>query len=281
MTKQKLLTFSAMLHQHLLLFLAQLPVVAYTTSIPIAEGQKLSDYLWTQTAKYQNQALNTNLIKGMKEKCLDPSEFGAYMLDDIIYLYENSKNWAIAGARAAENNVTLQTFLEAEAESWKGYWEDYQEAWHIASADGIKMREAVANYVTHIRNVAENEELAPAYTIVALTPCAKLWPWIGGQIGSGINNFGVYTSWVESNFNPNSTGYLEYEAHVQWAHEQNIVTADKSLEIFSASMQNEVSFFNSVARCTSSAMSVTSKGTNGMILAFAFFSTVTRMTFND
>ena len=122
------------------------------------------------------------------------------------------------------------------------------------------MGEAVENYVTHIRNVAENEELPPAYTIVALTPCAKLWPWIGKQIGSGINDFGVYTSWVESNFNPKSKSYLEYEAHVQWAYEQNIVTAEKALEIFTTSMQNEVKFFNSVERCVSSSSGSTCEG---------------------
>ena len=246
-----------MLYKHLLLSLTLLLVARST---PIAEGQKLSDYLWKQTSEIREEALNASLIYGMQAKCLNPSQFGAYMLDDIKYLYENSKNLAIAGGRAADNNVTLQTFLEAEAKSWDGYWEWYKGNWHIANADGINMGEAVENYVTHIRNVAENEELPPAYTIVALTPCAKLWPWIGKQIGSGINDFGVYTSWVESNFNPKSKSYLEYEAHVQWAYEQNIVTAEKALEIFTTSMQNEVKFFNSVERCVSSSSGSTCEG---------------------
>merc|ERR1712176_691015 len=99
----------------------------------------------------------------------------------------------------------------------------------------------------HIRAVAENE--MPVYTLLALTPCAKLWPWIGKQIGSGTQDFGVYTTWVKENLDPDSTGYLEYEDHVERAYQAGVVTADKALEIFTASIQNEVEFFNSVARC--------------------------------
>ena len=42
---------------------------------------------------------------------------------------------------------------------------------------------------------------------------------------------------------------MEYQDHVEWAYEEGIVSADKALEIFTASIQSEVNFFNSVARC--------------------------------
>ena len=231
-----------MIKQLGLLILVQFLVV---NSSP-KDGQKLSDYLWDQTVEYQQQALNSSLIYGMRERCLDPSEFGGYMLDDSVYCKEGSKSLAIAAGRS-NGNKTLKKVLKSEAESWKGYWEWLSDVWHLKKSNGIELGEAAANYMDHIRNVAENEN--PVYTILAMTPCAKLWPWLGKQIGSGSNDFGVYTSWVEENLVPTSTGYLEYQDHVEWAYEAGVVTAEKALEVFTASIQSEVDFFNSVARC--------------------------------
>ena len=228
-----------------LLFLA----LFISSNASIKEGQSLADYLWEQTQEYQKQALNANLIYGMREKCLDPSEFGGYMVDDAYYLYEGAVSFEIAGQQ--DISVDLHQFLDKEAKDWTGYWEWLNKIWHIKSVDGLRPGDAVTTYVNHIRSVAETE--TPIYTVLAFTPCAKLWPWLGKQIGSGTNNFGVYTSWVETNLDPTSTGYLEYEAQVQQAYENGEVTVEKALEIFTESMKNEVAFFSSVARCEPSA----------------------------
>ena len=212
----------------------------------IKEGQKLSDYLWEQTAEYQQQALNSNLIQGMVNKCLNPSEFGGYMVDDTVYCYEGSESLKIAAGRS-NDNVTLQTFLNAKAESWVKNWEWSNKIWHIKNADGVRLGEAAQVYVNHIRKISESEK--PVYTVLALTPCSKLWPWLGQQIAASASDFGLYTSWARENLDPESTGYKKYEEQVQWAYEAGTVTTDKALEIFTASMQSEVNFFNSVARC--------------------------------
>ena len=108
-------------------------------------------------------------------------------------------------------------------------------------------------YVDNIRDVSENE--IPIYTVVALIPCEKLWPWLGQQIGAMDGNFGVYTLWARENLDPESTGYKKYEQQVQWAYEAGTVTAEKALEIFSTTMRDEANFFNSVARCGCRAIS--------------------------
>ena len=109
----------------------------------------------------------------MRERCLDPSEFGGYMVDDSLYCKEGMKSLQIASLRS-DSNVTLQKFLKSKADSWKGYWEWLYGVWHIKQTPGIQLGEAASTYVEHVRNVAENE--SPVYTLLALTPCAKLWP---------------------------------------------------------------------------------------------------------
>ena len=212
----------------------------------IKEGQLLAEYLWEKTAEYQQQALNSSLIQGMVNKCLDPSEFGGYMVQDNIYLHEGSGSLKIAAGRS-DDNVTLQAFLNTKAEHWLNYWKDSNKIWHIENVEGLWAGEAARAYVDEIRDVSENE--MPIYTVVALTPCAKLWPWLGQQIGAKHGNFGVYTKWVSENLDPDDKGYEKWEQQAQWAYEAGKITAEKALDIFSTSMRNEANFFNSVARC--------------------------------
>ena len=214
--------------------------------------QKLSEYLWKETEEYHKQALNSNFIYGLRERRLDPSEFGGYMVDDSVYCYEVIQSLKLAAQRSKDNSA-LQKFLESKAESWKGAGAKSCNTWHIKNADGIQLGDAAAKYVAHIRRVAEHE--VPVYTILALTPCAKLWPWLGEQIGSGTYDFGLYTSWVEKNLDPKSRGFQEYQDYVERAYEEGIVTAEKALKIFTTSIQSEVDFFNSVARCQAASYS--------------------------
>ena len=221
-------------------------VLFLVTDASPKEGQKLSDYLWEQTDRYQQQALDTNIIHGVREYCLNPSEFGGFMVDDSAFSYEVMKSFQIAAKRSGSNE-TVHKFLESEANLWKSSWEFLHDVWHIKKTEGIKVGKAASTYMDHIRNVAITEH--PVYTILALIPCIKLWPWLGEQIGSGTKDFGVYTSWVEESFDPSTLDYLKYQDYIEWAYESGIITAERALEIFTDSMQNEVTFFNSVSRC--------------------------------
>lgn len=214
------------------------------------EGQTLSDYLWESTAETQQQALDSNYVYGVKERCLDPTNFAAYNVDDAAYLYYNAESMKIAAARSNDISVGAGKFLSSESTKWTSYWEGMAKDLHIANAEGIAMGEEVTAYINHIKSVAENEDLKPVYTILALTPCARLWPWLGQQLQDmGYSNFGVYTDWVNYMFDPTSTGYKEFQDLVDEAYRNGDITHEKALEIFTESIKSEVSFFNSVKRC--------------------------------
>ncbi|KAL5259968.1 hypothetical protein ACHWQZ_G010176 [Mnemiopsis leidyi] len=212
----------------------------------IRPDQTLSDYLWQKTVEYQNQSLHSNFISGLVAQCLDPSQFGGYLVDDAVYCYEVSQSLKVAAGRSNDDK-DLQKFLESSATNWFEYWKEMKEIWHIENRGGVRLGDAASKYVNHIQDVAESE--IPVYTIIALIPCAKLWPWLGQKIGSGTNNFGIFSSWVKANLIPESVGYQKYEEFVQRAYEAGKVTADKALDIFKASIKHEVDFFNSVNRC--------------------------------
>jgi len=232
------------MNKGLLFLLAQLLVVHAQPKT----GETLTEYLWSWTTKYQQEALNSNYVYGVTKGCLNPTQFAGYNVEDAAYLYYNAKNMKTAAGRS-NDNATVQNFLNEQSTKWTGYWDWMREPLHIANADGIAMGEEVKAYVDHIKSVAEDQALGPVYTILALTPCAKLWPWLGEQIGSGTKNFGVYTEWVDTNFDPQSTGYKKYEDYVNWAYEAGKVDVSKAMKIFTTSIEGEVKFFNSVDRC--------------------------------
>jgi len=74
--------------------------------------------------------------------------------------------------------------------------------WHIADASGIELGAACENYVNHERNVATTMD--PIYLVVAMIPCAKLWPWLGQQIGADT----VYVLCVQKWYNRDTCVYL-------------------------------------------------------------------------
>ncbi|KAL5259973.1 hypothetical protein ACHWQZ_G010180 [Mnemiopsis leidyi] len=226
----------------LMIFLTKLLMV----SADPAEGQTLSDYIWERTVEHQQQALNSNMIFGVSEGCLSPADFGSYMIDDSVYSYEIAKSLEIAIKRC-DKDPTLQKFLRDEAELWDSSWRWLHDVWHIKHPHGINLGQEAANYMNHLRQVAETED--PAYLVIALTPGVKLWSWIGKQIGSKKRDFGVYTEWVEQTLDPDCKDSLKYDEYTEWAYQAGEVTAEKALEVFSASMKSEVDFFNSVTRC--------------------------------
>jgi len=58
--------------------------------------------------------------------------------------------------------------------------------YHIGYAPAIKLEAGCEKYINYMRNVSET--MNPIYLVVALIPCANLWPWLGQQIGADIVN---------------------------------------------------------------------------------------------
>ena len=58
--------------------------------------------------------------------------------------------------------------------------EDILTSWHVLGASSIRLGEAMSGYISYERIVAET--MHPAYFVVAMIPCYRLWPWIGTQI---------------------------------------------------------------------------------------------------
>ncbi|XP_052799156.1 uncharacterized protein LOC128230756 [Mya arenaria] len=140
----------------------------------------LSEYLWQQTQQYHNQALQSGFVQGIRNATLDPESFRGFMLQDSVFCYEASKNIAIA-----ESNTTdpfIKQFLQEQFQAYQDYYQALFNTWHIENVSGIKLGQACSAYIAHEHEVAMHYN--SVYFVVALIPCAKLWPWIGQQIAA-------------------------------------------------------------------------------------------------
>ncbi|XP_053391959.1 uncharacterized protein LOC128554676 [Mercenaria mercenaria] len=206
-------------------------------------GEDLSDYLWEQTKVERQDALDSVFVQEIKNVSLDPVQFGAYLVQDAIYLYSAKRSMDIAASRT--NDVTLKTFLQEYA--IKRYTSLYTNAlkdWHIDDPSAISLGNGCENYVNHLLAVAETMD--PIYLVVANIPCERLWPWIGEQVGVGSEDFGIYNKWVNENWDPKIDVHLEFEQVMNDAHAEGKIDKDKALKVYKESMKGEVEFFNSV-----------------------------------
>lgn len=209
----------------------------------LVEGQELTDYLWDQTKDERQAALDSVFVKAISNVTLDPVEFGAYLVQDAIYLYSVKKSMDMATSRT--NEETVKGFLQNYAS--RRYTSLYTNAlkdWHIQDPNSIILGNECQDYVDHLFNVAETMD--PVYFVVANIPCEKLWPWIGEQIGVGKKHFGIYNKWVEENWDPNINVHLEFEKVANDAFINGKITKKKALDVYRKSMRGEVEFFNSV-----------------------------------
>jgi len=59
-------------------------------------------------------------------------------------------------------------------------------------------------------------------------------------------DFGVYTKWVNENFNPNSTSAVKYEALINSEYQAGRIDRETALKVYNSSIAGEAAFFGSV-----------------------------------
>ncbi|XP_052074199.1 uncharacterized protein LOC127712047 [Mytilus californianus] len=170
-------------------------------------------------------------------------------MQDAVCCLKAHEPLSVAAKRAEMS--PLKIFLEHESSDYKSYYEDLFDKWHIRDGEAIYLGKECQEYVDTVADVASKDDAY--YMLVALIPCARLWPWLGQQLTAAkvckivINDdFGAYTDWVNSNFNPSSEGYKKLEVRVNAAFSKQEIDEKKALSIYSKCMNGEAGFFGSV-----------------------------------
>ena len=106
--------------------------------------------------KYPDDAYNTTFIQGIEDVNLRPNNYGAYTIQDAVYLLRASESFRILCTRARHEKTNeaakppnvkddnliywyqdLAVFAQNRADSYLSYWEDMSKAWNIKNPDEI------------------------------------------------------------------------------------------------------------------------------------------------
>lgn len=205
-------------------------------------SHNLSHWLWHETEHFRTWAMNSTFVTGVRDGTLHPTSFGIFMLQDAIFCLEMSKSFQVAANQLSDGS--LKSLLEHEVKSYKRCGDELLTQWHIRNAPAIVVGAECQEYIDNHVNATRDEH--PIYGIVAAIPCLRLWPWIGQQINLQNHQYGVYTDWVNYNFDPTYDGYKKLEVMTNEFYAKGLIDKDKALHYYAKSIEGEAAFFDSV-----------------------------------
>jgi len=157
---------------------------------------RLSKQLWQENQDLARACLETPFVRGIADGTLPRAQFSHYVGQDVFFLQTFARAYTIAGAKAPD---------------WDGFCELHQ------LADGVaKELELHASFAalwdvdTHNVTVAPTTRhytdfvMATAWghdtgmTVTALTPCMRLYAWLGQQLAAKGPHEHCYAEWIQT-----------------------------------------------------------------------------------
>lgn len=199
-----------------------------TTTASSDDGsQVLGDLLWqyVMNKNYPDNAYNTTFIQGIQDVNLRPNNYGAYTIQDAVYLLRASEYFRILNTRANHEKTNeaakpptekdndliawyqdLSVFAHNRADSYFSYWQDMSKVWNIKNPDEIKLDAAVTAYLHLQRDVFKSKKLNLIHSLIVMIPCERLWPWLGRKADGVMKDvYGdartdtLYYFWIKNN----------------------------------------------------------------------------------
>ncbi len=201
--------------------------------------------LWLNCQDLAIDALNTDFIQGIKKGKLNPNDYGQYTVQDCAYTYHGQKDYQNLENRAAKMELPeLAAFAKARWISYKKYYEEETNNWHIKDPSALKLNEAASWYINSEKK-AFSDMYHPIYGIIAMIPCDQLWPWLALELEPSKKESGVYSFWIENNLGFGGAYRLDNFVDSWFKNNPGVYNEDIANYIYRCSMIGELNFFKS------------------------------------
>lgn len=191
---------------------------------------------------------------------LDPTEYGALLVLDAYYCYNQVEVLKILKKRMEENKYPCEIINAVDALTirYMKYCNTFLDSWHLwpYKADDLESSPIpvkifptpnMAYYVQHERDCAEKEE--PIYGLVALFPCFRLWPFLFWKFGDKVSKDNLYRHWIMENQSSGSSARaVDGLITKYWIEKGNPWDTTAFKEIFKKSINFEKTLFEEAAR---------------------------------
>jgi thiaminase/transcriptional activator TenA len=161
---------------------------------------KLSEDLWTDHLGIAARCLEHDFVAGLGDGSLDPDRFRRYVAQDAYFLRTFARAYAVCAARAPDE-TTIRSFLDLSG----GALDELNLHASYARTLGIDLSivtplDATLAYTDFLTKTAWHAGLPE--TIAAMTPCMRLYAWLGAELAKeGVSDH-AYSDWIRTYSDP-------------------------------------------------------------------------------
>lgn len=160
----------------------------------------ISQTLWEQNQDLVQASLNHPFVQGIADGSLDQRCFAFYVAQDAFFLESFARAYSLAAAKAPDWEG-FQTFhqLASGVLEELNLHQDYAQQWGV-DIKNVRPSPATCRYTDFLLATAWGNDVG--LTACAMTPCMKLYNYLGTELAkNGVGNH-QYSDWIKTYNDP-------------------------------------------------------------------------------
>ena len=156
----------------------------------------LSEKLWKENEGLAMASLNNPFVQGLLDGSLAKEKFSYYVSQDSFFLKAFARAYIVAGAKATdwEDFIKLHKLAEGVLEELKLHGK-YAQEWGV-NVDQVEPAAATRRYTDFVMATAWGYDTG--LTVTALTPCMRLYAWLGQELARRNPPEHSYIDWIRT-----------------------------------------------------------------------------------
>jgi thiaminase (transcriptional activator TenA) len=195
--------------------------------------------LWNENADLAEACLRHPFVKGMGDGTLDREAFKRYVAQDVFFLDAFFRAYALAAARITGDPERARAFhrlMGGTLEETRLH-EEYSRSLGI-DLKAIRPYPCVQAYTDFLLRTAWHE--GPGETVAAMTPCMRLYAWLGKALRPSLRKGHPYARWIETY---SAAGFEALAAELEGLVDRLAADSRVTRDTYRYALQCEVEFF--------------------------------------
>jgi thiaminase (transcriptional activator TenA) len=156
----------------------------------------LSKKLWQESQELAVASLHNPFVQGLLDGSLSKDKFSYYVSQDSFFLKAFARGYIVAGAKATdwEDFIKLHKLAEGVFGELKLH-EKYAREWGV-NVGHVEPAAATRRYTDFVMATAWGYDTG--LTVTALTPCMRLYAWLGQELARRNPPEHAYSDWIRT-----------------------------------------------------------------------------------
>ena len=156
----------------------------------------LSKKLWRENAGLAAESLNSPFVQGILNGSLKKEKFSYYVSQDAFFLKAFARAYIVAGAKAPDwcDFIRLHKLAAGVLDELKLH-ESYAHQWGV-NVNNVTPSPTTRRYTDFVMATAWGYDTG--LTVTALTPCMRLYAWLGKTLAAQNPRNHHYFEWIRT-----------------------------------------------------------------------------------